>query len=382
LDDLEEIVLVSKLFLPLTLPSDQTSVMRNFLIVLVSVIYSSIWSQELTLNSTFPKIEIVEIDEDEQPNFVKYAQFQIEVPLTKDKKTGLHLVKTPEQHAKRVLSFIEKGIQNKVNVLIFPELTSSLPEKQREQLEQNALQLAKKHDLFIILGSYYDRENNSRILVISSQGIYRSYKIKASRFEASPIKGQGMNLGETLLVFQTKYGNILPITCVDLISDDVQYIARYLSNNEVIEVLANINWNPATWEFMREVSSMVNRHPMFASITNNAVDSTKVKGWKSNPYSSKCDFSGYGDYGNTSLFGSLRDDQRDKLLPYISECFKHPEKDELLASYQNLIYNVDPGAEAMLVYDLNLRVIRLPSKTQAPDQGYPLVRNIEVIPLD
>lgn len=55
-----------------------------------------------------------------------------------------------------------------------------------------------------------------------------------------------MNLGNSLLVFQTKYGNILPITCVDLIPDDIQYISRYLSNNQIIQVLVNINWNPAT----------------------------------------------------------------------------------------------------------------------------------------
>ena len=356
--------------------------MKKYLAITFSLFAITSWSQEINITSSFPKIEIIEIDENNQPNFVKYAQYQIEIPLIKESKSGLYFLKNPKEHTTKILSFIEKGIENDVNVMIFPELSVSMHTKDRKNLEQKALKLAVENDLFIILGSYYDENNNSRILVITSKGIYRSYKIKSSRFEASPIKGKGMKLGDTLLVFQTKYGNILPITCVDLISDDIQYIARYLSNNEIIEVLVNINWNPATWEFMREISNIVDRHSLFASITNNVLDSTKVKDWKLKPYSKKCAFSGYGEYGNTSLFGSMRDDQRSKLLPFISECFKHSEKDVLLPSYQNLIYNLEPGIEAMLVYELNLRVIRLPKITQAPDQGYPLVRNVEVIPLN
>lgn len=355
--------------------------MRKILLVLLIVISLNAWSQEVEIGRSFPKIEIIEIDEENQPNFVKYAQFQIEISIIKDDKTGLHVIKKPKKHSKNILAYINKAIENNVNVLIFPELASSMPVKEREKLEQKVYKLAIEHDLFIILGSYYDESKSSRVLVITSKGIYRGYKIKPSRFEASPIKGKGMKPGDKLLVFQTKYGNILPITCVDLISDDIQYLARYLSNNEVIEVLANINWNPATWEFMREVSAIINRHSLFASITNNVVDSTKIKDWKTKPYSSYCKFSGYGEFGNTSLFGSMRNDQRKKLLPYISKCFKNPEKELLLPSYQNLIYNLEPGVESMLVYELNLRVIRLPKTTQAPDQGYPLVRNVEAVRL-
>ena len=336
------------------------------------------WSQELALTKTFPKIEIIEIDEDNQPNFVKYAQFQIEVPLKKDSQTELFTVQNPKQHMNKIVSLVKKSIEMNVNLLIFPELTSSLPKSERDELEEIILKLAKKHDLFVVLGSYYDVTNKSRVLIITSRGIYRSYKINSSRFEVSPLKGKGMNLGDSLLVFQTKYGNILPITCVDLISDDIQYISRYLSNNQIIEVLVNINWNPATWEFMRQVSAMVNRHPLFASITNNVVDITKLKGKKMKSLSSSCSFSGYGDYGNTSLLGSIRKDQRKKLLPFISNCFKHFENKELLPSYQNLINNIEPGKEAILIYDLNLRVIRVPEKTQAPDQGYPLVSRPEI----
>ena len=36
----------------------------------------------------------------------------------------------------------------------------------------------------------------------------------------------------------------------------------------------------------------------------------------------------------------------------------------------------------MLIYDLNLRVIRTPAENNAPDQGYPTLKNLEVLPLD
>lgn len=202
-----------------------------------------------------------------------------------------------------------------------------------------------------------------------------------------------MNVGDTLKVFQTKYGNILPITCIDFISDDVQYLVRYLPNNQLIEVLANINLNPAAWEFMREASLLVNRHLLFVSITNTTLSEkdykTKIEKDKKSgrliPVTPSCEESGY-QYGHTSLFGSLRKDKREELIPYISKCFRNPDEElsnkNLLPSYENLIFQVNPGEQAMLVYELNLRVNRLPSTTQAPDQGYSLVRSIEVVQIE
>ncbi len=35
----------------------------------------------------------------------------------------------------------------------------------------------------------------------------------------------------------------------------------------------------------------------------------------------------------------------------------------------------------MLVYDLNLRLIRTPKETNVPDQGYPTIRNLQMLPL-
>jgi hypothetical protein len=44
-----------------------------------------------------------------------------------------------------------------------------------------------------------------------------------------------------------------------------------------------------------------------------------------------------------------------------------------------LIAFISPGKEGALMYDLNLRLIRTPAETNAPDQGYPTVRNVKTI---
>jgi hypothetical protein len=55
-------------------------------------------------------------------------------------------------------------------------------------------------------------------------------------------------------------------------------------------------------------------------------------------------------------------------------CRRHP-------AYEMLIAHIPPGKEGVLIYDLNLRLIRTPSETNAPDQGYPTIRNIRTIPI-
>lgn len=41
-----------------------------------------------------------------------------------------------------------------------------------------------------------------------------------------------------------------------------------------------------------------------------------------------------------------------------------------------------PETEGVLVSELNLRMTRAPKETNAPDQGYPMVGNLEVISID
>jgi len=67
----------------------------------------------------------------------------------------------------------------------------------------------------------------------------------------------------------------------------------------------------------------------------------------------------------------------------VSDLIEAPFKSGKVRSlpYDTLVAVVPPWNEAMLVYDLNLRLTREPATTNAPDQGYPTVRNVRRVPL-
>lgn len=146
----------------------------------------------------------------------------------------------------------------------------------------------------------------------------------------------------------------MTLVCVDMISDDANYMARYLSNQGQIEMLINIEYNPAAPEFLREASSMVMRHPLFAILANDA----------SNGYS--------------GIVGSLLPVQKKPLLPLFPPLFKN-QSGELASGFENVLSVSTPQTEEALLYDLNLRLVRVPYEANAPDQGYPTIRNIRKI---
>jgi hypothetical protein len=173
---------------------------------------------------------------------------------------------------------------------------------------------------------------------------------------------------DTLHVFRTKYGNLLTLVCVDIISDDANYMARNLSNKGVIDMLININYNPKSQEFMREASAMTVRHPLFVSLTNVSL------------FQESCTIDG-DEYGNTSVFGSVNNNAfKEKLLKNIPDCYKI-NQNTLQPAYSYLLGVINPKVEGVLMYDLNLRVIRTPQENNAPDQGYPTVKNLQIIEL-
>ncbi|MCX6583310.1 MAG: hypothetical protein NT166_24300 [Candidatus Aminicenantes bacterium] len=337
----------------------------SFLILFYGLAFST------NLELTLPQIEYISYAQMEKLNTVRYAQCQLKYELFPNKKTGLSMVKDPEKLENKIRMCLQIGLEKKVNVFIFPELSLSLPEKMRENLLNDLFTFSKNNDLIIIGGSFYDDFRKNKVPIIIPSGIFYSYKIRQSKFEVSPLKGEGMEAGEKLLVLHTKYGNILVITCVDLISDDIQYIARYLSNRKLINILITISYNPVSMEFMREVSAIVKRHELFGLITN-----------ISNPNALSNDNSNCKDdnkYGNSSVFATINDEYKKNLIPLISDCFKDCNLETINSSYSTLIAQLNSNDEAMLICDLNLNVIRPPLVTNAPDQGYPPIKNIEKI---
>lgn len=320
--------------------------------------------------SQIPYVKTIEYKSNERIWYARFGQCQIQFELVNDTLTGLSYVKDEKRQIEQIENCLLRAKDNKIDVLIFPECAMSLSPKNRDMVFKKLQIFAKENDKIIIGGTFYDEKRYSRTVIVLPDTIYLGYKIRPSRFEASPNFGQGMIMADTLLVFKTKFGNFLPITCVDLISDDVNYVARLLSNRGEIEILININWNPASQEFMREASAMTNRHPLVVSITNVTLNKNGCTGEDR-------------EFGNTSIFGTIRTEKhfQDSLIAKIDDCFKTCDKKLLHPSYNALLGHITPQMEGILIYDINLRLIRPTLQTNAPDQGYPSVKNIRTIPL-
>lgn len=308
----------------------------------------------------------------------RIAQCQLRYSFEKLKKNGLYRINSKESDMlkKKIMQSLEICIKNKVNIVIFPELILAFQDASREKLIAMLVQKARQHEMIIICGSFYNSERKNSVVIITPNGELNGDKIRPSKMEANPLSGHGMKGGEKVAYLKTKYGNIIVVSCADLISDDVQYIIRRMSNLGMIDLCININYNPASWEFMREASAIVKRHPLFFAITNS-----------DNPRKNTID-DGYS-YGNTSIFASMNKENAECIVPDqpspFSICENPAGSDEKKCrrhpAYETLITYIPPGKEAILMYDLNMRLTRTPRETNAPDQGYPTIKNIQTIPL-
>jgi predicted amidohydrolase len=312
-------------------------------------------------------------------HFATYGQCQIGLSPRTDPASGLSVI-SDEGRAK-VERCVSLALREQVNVLILPELALAFREATRLPLMENLRRTAQEKGLVIVAGSFYDGSRRSRLPVIGPGWEVHGYKLKPSRFEASPLHGKGMREGPELLILETVYGRIVPLTCVDLISDAVQYSVRNLATRGQVDVVVNVNFNPAAWEFMIEANGVARRHPLVVSITN-------VSGPPEARRTAQCRQQGDDGrcFGHSALFASLR--ERDSDCPNcasaLSDLVEPAFKTGGLRSlpYDTLAATVPPLDEAMLIYDLNLRLLREPAVSNAPDQGYPVVRNVRRLPLD
>jgi predicted amidohydrolase len=311
--------------------------------------------------------------------FARFGQCQYRFDLEMDLSTGLHAV--PQAFEGKVRRCFETAVRERVQVLVLPELALAFEDNVRERLTGEARRLAAGHGMIIVAGTFYDRERRNRLAVISKDGLVLGEKLRPSLFEASPRAGLGMTPGESLLLLETPYGRLAPVVCVDFISDAVQYTLRNLATRGQVDAVLNVNYNPAAWEFLVEANSLARRHPVFVSITNVAGDAGRCSREGLRREAGEC-------YGYSALFGSVRADGKDfpncfqAVRDLVGEPFKDPGDGRRSVPYDSLLANLSGGEEAMLVYELNLRLAAEPANPNAPDQGYPTVRELRVVPLE
>ena len=344
-----------------------STILKSTVIILLNTIIPT-----PAISSSLPAVKHIEANPTgERASTVKICQFQINIPLTTDTATLLPVIESPyKEYSGKIKKCLKTAKEQKSEVIIFPELASCMKAEERERIISLFREYAEENDAIIIAGTYYADDRRCIAPVIFPDTIYHSYKLRPSIFESSIFSGKGMTPSDTMCVYKTRYGNLVPLVCVDLISDDANYTVRRLSNRGMADILISICYNPASREFLREASSMTTRHPLFAIIANAASGPGEENKIRSD-----------SGYGLSAITGSLHPMQTGSVaadLPVIlKDC-----NGEVHDAYQNVIAVIEPQKEAALTYELNLSVIRVPMSTNAPDQGYPTIKNIRHITIE
>ncbi len=127
-----------------------------------------------------------------------------------DKKFPPKLAKKDEEKiCKKVTKALELAISQSVNIVCFPELS----------FNENLITVAKKYqNIFVICGSYYDKNLYNTSIVVYNNEEYRVNKINPSPYvESNLIDGKSMNKGNEIIFFisEDKKNVFSILVCID-----------------------------------------------------------------------------------------------------------------------------------------------------------------------
>ncbi len=150
----------------------------------------------------------------------------------------------------KIKSMVEKAASQKLNILIFPELSIDL---NYDQLRENLLAWAKNYNLLIIPGSYHDQKTKqNRSIIVSPEGILweQTKHIPASiQFEKKRIT-EGIEPGhlpQRTIIGNTEFGRIAIVICRDFLDMDLRV---ELKNFEPpVDLIINLAFTPVTADF-------------------------------------------------------------------------------------------------------------------------------------
>lgn len=326
---------------------------------------------------TASPVRVIDHGDGERRAWARFGQCQLAFQMRVELRTELGTSANPEQLEQVLQACVERAIAEKVDVLVVPELALAAEEVTRSRILQLFRGTSDREEMIIVAGTYYDDDRRSRAVVIGPGWLEEGYKMRPSKFEASPLAGKGMREGRHVLAIKTPYGRLAVVVCVDLLSDEVQFTLRSMATKGELDAILNISWNPAAWEFLIEANSLARRHPVFVSITN----ATQLRPSDGCIRDNAPTDTGHC-FGHTAVFADLKHSGDNRGLPQVVEQlppeFVHAGKPALAVDH--LVGDVGAFRQGILIYDLNLRKTRETVTTSAPDQGYPTIRNIKVVP--
>ncbi|MHA2377595.1 MAG: nitrilase-related carbon-nitrogen hydrolase [Candidatus Thorarchaeota archaeon] len=140
--------------------------------------------------------------------------------------------------------------KNKVNILLFPELSIDLS---YQSLHQTMLDLASQYKMYIISGSFHDPQTARNVSnVFSPDGILweQEKHIPATIHFAGKKIEEGIKVGaapQQIIVSDTEYGRIAIVICRDFLDLDLRV---ELKNSEPpIDIILNPAFTPVTADF-------------------------------------------------------------------------------------------------------------------------------------
>ncbi len=150
----------------------------------------------------------------------------------------------------KIIEMINKAHDNKINVLVFPEMTIDL---NYSKILEDISKLAKNYNMYIIPGSYHDPTTRRNLsLVISPNGVlWKQEKsipaminFKGTRFKEGIESGK---LPSNVIICNTEYGRIAIAICRDFLDMDLRV---ELKNFEPpVDLIFNPAFTPVTADF-------------------------------------------------------------------------------------------------------------------------------------
>lgn len=169
------------------------------------------------VNATIKTIDIMEIRISEcRVMIVQFSSNTFDWII----KDGLYSIINNDKIKQKIIYILNLAKQNSVDLIIFPEL--SIPEKYIEKIQT----WSKEHKAIVICGSHYQIKNGSYISrspIIVNGSVYFTEKINPAPIEKSPINGEGLTAGTTIIrINNTQFGNIGVLICSDYLDDKLK----------------------------------------------------------------------------------------------------------------------------------------------------------------
>jgi tetratricopeptide (TPR) repeat protein len=169
-----------------------------------------------------------------------------------EKIEGLFLLKEEkvEPVRKKVKEIIDIAQEKGVSILLFPELSIDL---NHNQLLDEIIELAKIHSMYIIPGSFHDRDSRRNIsIVVSPSGILW----RQEKHIPAIIHYQGRRFKEgievetpqrKIIVANTEYGTIAIAICRDFLDMDLRVELK--NSDPPVDLIFNPAFTPVTEDF-------------------------------------------------------------------------------------------------------------------------------------